>query len=286
MNKTSDIQNVIYNSNQLWRFPAGCFKRLVTIGEKTVKNLSYFLVFTSLLIAGGQKFGKISLPLGRVEFKSESADWTRAKPNQPVFEGTVIRTQAKSRCEIILAGGGKIRLGENSELELNDADVKPMVKNFNANLKKGNIWVSAKAAFGEKKNIAVRTPTAVAAIRGTKFRAKAGADESSVLVYDGKVDVNQAKNYIEERKEKRKGLGQGGPGGKPKFTLGPVTEVKAPTQVSGPYEVTLEEWVTLADGMQINIRADGKFHMFEFDQSKDEEDEFVKWNQELEAAEK
>ena len=111
MNKTSDIQNVIYNSNQLWRFPVGCFKRLVTIGEKTVKNLSYFLVFTSLLIAGGQKFGKISLPLGRVEFKSESADWTRAKPNQPVFEGTVIRTQAKSRCEIILAGGGKIRLG-------------------------------------------------------------------------------------------------------------------------------------------------------------------------------
>ena len=91
-----------------------------------MKNLSYFLVFTSLLLAGGQKFGKISLPLGRVEFKSESADWTRAKPNQPVFEGTVIRTQAKSRCEIILTGG-KIRLGEKSELESNDADVKPMV---------------------------------------------------------------------------------------------------------------------------------------------------------------
>jgi hypothetical protein len=285
-NKQSDIHTIIYNSKQLWYFIAGCFKLLVTSGERTVKNLSYILMFTSLLMAGGQKFGKISLPLGKVQFKSESSDWKKAKPNQPVFEGTVIRTQAKSRCEIILTGGGKIRLGENSELELNDADVKPMVKNFNANLKKGNIWVSAKAAFGEKKNIAIRTPTAVAAIRGTKFRAKAGADESSVLVYDGKVDVNQAKNYIEERKEKRKGLGQGGPGGKPKFTLGPVTEVKAPTQVSGPYEVTLEEWVTLAEGMQINIRADGKFHMFEFDQSKDAEDEFVKWNQELEAAEK
>ena len=68
------------------------------------------------------------------------------------------------------------------------------------------MWVSAKAAFGEKKNIAVKTPTAVAAIRGTKYRAKAGEDESSVLVYDGKVDVNQAKNYIEDRKEKRKSL--------------------------------------------------------------------------------
>jgi hypothetical protein len=237
------------------------------------------LIFSTILSAAGQPFGKISLPLGKVQFKTETTDWARAKPNQKVFEGNSIRTQAKSRCEITLTGGGKVRIGENSELELNEASVKPMVKNFSANLKRGNVFVSAKAAFGEKKNIAVRTPTAVAAIRGTKYRASAGDNESSVKVYDGKVDVNQAKNYIEERKKKRQGLI---PKNTP-FKLGPVTEIKAPTQVSGPFEVTLEEWVTLAEGMQINIRADGKFHMFEFDQAKDAEDEFVKWNQELEA---
>ena len=237
------------------------------------------LIFSSILSAAGQPFGKISLPLGKVQFKTETTDWARAKPNQKVFEGNSIRTQAKSRCEITLTGGGKVRIGENSELELNEASVKLMVKNFSANLKRGNVFVSAKAAFGEKKNIAVRTPTAVAAIRGTKYRASAGDNESSVKVYDGKVDVNQAKNYIEERKKKRQGLI---PKNTP-FKLGPVTEIKAPTQVSGPFEVTLEERVTLAEGMQINIRADGKFHMFEFDQAKDAEDEFVKWNQELEA---
>ena len=233
-------------------------------------------------LSAQQPFGKITLPLGKVEVSQDNR-WSRAKPNQLVFQGNIIRTQPKSRCEITLTGGGKVRIGENSELELNEADVKPMVKNFNANLKKGDIWVSAKAAFGEKKNIAIRTPTAVAAIRGTKYRAKAGDDESSVKVYDGKVDVNQAKNYIEERKEKIKGFGKKNSGGAPKFTLGPVTEIKAPTQVSGPFEVTLEEWVTLAEGMQINIRSDGKYHMFEFDKAKDAEDEFVKWNQELDA---
>ncbi len=237
------------------------------------------LILSSVLSAAGQPFGKISLPLGKVQFKTETTDWARAKPNQKVFEGNSIRTQAKSRCEITLTGGGKVRIGENSELELNEASVKPMVKNFSANLKRGNVFVSAKAAFGEKKNIAVRTPTAVAAIRGTKYRASAGENESSVKVYDGKVDVNQAKNYIEERKKKRQGLI---PKNTP-FKLGPVTEIKAPTQVSGPFEVTLEEWVTLAEGMQINIRADGKYHMFEFDKAKDAEDEFVKWNQELDA---
>ena len=239
-------------------------------------NLILVLVVVFNFIIAQQPFGKITLPLGKVDVSTAENKWIRAKPNQPVFEGNVIRTQVKSRCEITLTGGGKLRIGEKSELELNEADVKPMAKSFNANLKKGNIWVSAKAAFGEKKNIAVRTPTAVAAIRGTKYRAKAGDDESSVLVYDGKVDVNQAKNYIEERKEKRKGLA---PKNTP-FKLGPVTEIKAPTQVSGPYEITLEEWVTLAEGMQINIRKDGKYSMFEFDQSADGDLDFVKWNKE------
>jgi len=242
-------------------------------------NLIPILVLVFNFIIAQQPFGKITLPLGKVDVSTAENKWSRAKPNQPVFEGNVIRTQVKSRCEITLTGGGKLRIGEQSELELNEADVKPMSKNFNANLKKGNIWVSAKAAFGEKKNIAVRTPTAVAAIRGTKYRAKAGDDESSVLVYDGKVDVNQAKNYIEERKEKRKGLA---PKNTP-FKLGPVTEIKAPTQVSGPYEITLEEWVTLAEGMQINIRKDGKYSMFEFDQSADGDLDFVKWNKEQDA---
>jgi hypothetical protein len=59
--------------------------------------------------------------------------------------------------------------------------------------------------------------------------------------------------------------------------------MKAPTQVSGPYEITLEEWVTLAEGMQINIRKDGKYSMFEFDQSADGDLDFVKWNKEQDA---
>jgi len=236
---------------------------------------------TVTLVFADQPFGKITLPLGKVDVQNSLKDaWKRAKPNQLVFEGNIIRTLQKSRCEITLTGGGKVRIGEQSELVLNQVSVRPMVKNFSANLKKGNIWVSAKAAFGEKKNISVRTPTAVAAIRGTKFRAKSGEDESSVLVYDGKVDVNQAKNAIEKRKEMRKSLAPE----KPKFKLGPVEEVDAPTEVAGPFEVTLEEWISLVDGMQINVRKDGKYHLFKFDQKTDAEQDFVKWNKEQDAS--
>ena len=252
------------------------------------KSILFITILVSTLVvvlvgnaeSTGKQFGKISLPLGKVEVQTAGGEaWEKAKPNRPVFEGDVIRTAPKSRAEITLQGGGKMRIGENSELELTAANVKPMAKNFSANLKKGNIFVSAKAVFGEKKSVSVRTPTAVAAIRGTKYRAKAGDDESEVLVYDGKVDVNAAKNIIDERQEKRKSLDPGSAPGKPKFTLGPVTEV------SGPYEVTLEDWISLVEGMQINVRKDGKYHMFKFDQAKDGDLDFVKWNNELDAAE-
>ena len=245
-----------------------------------MKNSYLIIVCTILVLSFGfseTQFGTISLPLGKVELKTGGADtWDKAKPNTSVHVGDVVRTGDKSRCEIKLVGGGKVRIGENSELELNAANVKPMEKNFEANLTKGNAWISAKAAFGEKKNVSVRTPTAVAAIRGTTYRTKAGEEESSVLVYEGKVDVNQPQNV---EKEKSTPQNQG----KPKFKLAPPTEVNAPTQVAGPYEVTLEEWITLVEGMQINLRKDGKYHMFKFDQENDAQDEFVQWNKELDA---
>ena len=74
------------------------------------------------------EFGKISLPLGMVEVKSGDADWIRAKPKMPINENDFVRTKAKSRCEITLTGGGKVRIGENSELEITAASVKPMTK--------------------------------------------------------------------------------------------------------------------------------------------------------------
>ena len=255
-------------------------KNLYTSPIKSLLLVSTFLLTN---ISAQKEFGKISLPLGRVQVqKGGIGEFKRAMPRMSIQEKDVIKTLAKSRCEITLAGGGKLRIGENSELEITEANVKPMEKNFGATLKKGDAWVAAKAAFGEKKNVAVRTPTAVAAIRGTTYRAKAGNDESSVLVYDGKVDVNAASNVSEARDQQRR-QGFQPQGGAPKFKLGPVTEIQAPTQVAGPYEVSLEDWVSLVEGMQINVRKDGKYSMFKFDQDEDDGLDFVKWNKELDA---
>ena len=245
-----------------------------------IKRLLQIILLVSTIAFGQKEFGKVTLPLGRVQVqKGGSGDFKKAMPRMPIHEKDIVKTLAKSRCEITLVGGGKLRIGENSELEITEANVKPMEKNFGATLKKGNVWVAAKAAFGEKKNVAVRTPTAVAAIRGTKYRANAGAAESQVLVYEGKVDINTPENLANMRRDDVQQRQQQ-QGGAPTFSLRPVQTMQAPTQVAGPFEVTLEEWITLVEGMQINLRADGKYHMFEFDKDADAQDPWVQWNNE------
>ncbi len=250
------------------------------------RHLSSVLIvlFCMVFVGSAQQrkqFGKIVLTLGWVEVESPGTEAKRVKIGTTVRVNDIVRTKEKSRVEISLRGGGKIRLGEKSEMELTKASVMGMQKDFNANLKTGNAWVSAKAAFGEKKNVAVRTPTAVAAIRGTKYRAEAGDEESSVLVYEGEVEVNRPENLQKMRRDAlEKKQQEGGP---PKFRLGPVQEIQAPTQVAGPYEVSLEDWISLVEGMQINLRADGKYHMFEFDKEADAQSDWVKWNEELDA---
>lgn len=246
-----------------------------------MNSFRYTIILSSLVGVlwgqGAQLFGRITFPLGTVEVqKSQAPEWTAAQMRQEVFAGDKVRTQAKSRCEITLNGGGKFRIGEKSEVELTSATVTPLKKDFKAKVNAGQVWVAAKAAFGETKSVTVRTPTAVAAIRGTKYRAVAGDEESSILVYDGKVDVNWAESVDEDRQ------GQA-PGQPQQFKIGAPTEVAAPEEVPGPYEVTLEDWITLVEGMQINVRQDGKYSMFEFDQAVDADLDFVRWNKERDA---
>jgi hypothetical protein len=47
--------------------------------------------------------------------------------------------------------------------------------------------------------------------------------------------------------------------------------------------VSLEDWISLVEGMQINVRKDGKYSMFKFDQDTDAGLDFVKWNKEQDA---
>jgi hypothetical protein len=213
--------------------------------------------------AKGEDIGKISFLVGQAEVKKvNTTDWKPLQLKIQIAGGDYIKTKPEEMVEITLNNGGVIRVGENSEMMVLAPDSGKIRTEIKGS---GKIWSNFKK-LGGKGNFEVSTGTAVASIRGTIFRVdKSSSDStSSVAVYDGKVDVGPEK-ALKAKLDAAKANNR--------------SEVSGPTEVPGPFEVSLSEWVTIVKGTQIDIKADGKYNKFQFNQQSDAADPWVKMNQ-------
>jgi len=133
-------------------------------------------------------FGKITLPLGHVLVQSKiDTNWFKAGVNRDVFSNEKVKTESKSRCEVKLDGKKVLRIGEKTMVTLLD----PIADNAAMLIEFGHAWLTD---FSKKRSTTrVRTPTAVAAIRGTVFRIDCDNNQSTINVYTGMVDVSPLK---------------------------------------------------------------------------------------------
>ncbi|MFQ6618445.1 MAG: FecR domain-containing protein [Fidelibacterota bacterium] len=213
------------------------------------------------------ELGKITFPLGDIFIQREgNAEWIQVTLNMSVYMGDKIKTMEESRCEVTLRDGSVIRIGENSIFDFSKSSLEKGRRKIKGEMKEGKIWFYIKGLVGEQESVEVRTPTAVAAIRGTVYRINALPDSTTqLLVYEGEVDIN-----LSERLKKKVIPEEEG--------FKPPVEIEGPQEIPGPYEVTLEKWMKIIAGEQINIRADGKYHKFRFNEEEDARINWVKWN--------
>ncbi len=129
-----------------------------------VITLLCFLMAVSFAEAA-QK-AKISIARGRVEVKIEKNVWQKARIGQVLSERSVIRTGKGSYANLILEGGSKIRIEENSELGIKTMGIKNKAKVSVFNLISGKIF-SVVNKLAKKDVFNIETPTAVAGVRGT-----------------------------------------------------------------------------------------------------------------------
>jgi hypothetical protein len=114
---------------------------------------------------------------------AEIARWNMELPSE-----TLVMTGAESRAEITFPDGSIIRITEKSHFRVKKAEFKNKKRAFLFELLKGGFFGKIKKMiFGE---VAVKTPVAVIAVRGTEFgvwRLDEKGDDVSVL--EGKVQV-------------------------------------------------------------------------------------------------
>ncbi len=233
-----------------------------------ILNMVIPLFLFTALTAADKPIAMVSYLLGEAHLQKQN-QWEKISLNTKILSGDKVRTSESSAIEIkYLNSPLVVRLGEKSE-----AVISPLQGQDTKNqLLAGKIWVNLKKIGQSPDQFSVASPLAVAAIRGTIFRMNFDSSQTTaVLCYDGKVDVGpeqRLKDKIEQNK-KPSAWGfntEGGPG-----------------EVSGPREVSLEEWVQIVKGMQINVKSNGEFQTFQFDQKKDAQEEWVSFNEQRDA---
>ncbi len=122
--------------------------------------------------------------------RKKSPKWIKARPNMPLRESDAIRTFVESEAVIQTADGSRISLKENTTLELSalskssDGASKTGVK-----ILSGDLMANVKKLVNKKSKFEFETPTAVAAIRGTRVGFDVDKDKTNIKVYEGKVYV-------------------------------------------------------------------------------------------------
>ena len=162
---------------------------------KAVCNVSFLFAFVlitafSSLAQGGRKCWIKSLDGDVKVQRSKSPKWLKARINMPLKEKDAIRTFVESEAVIQTADGHTISLKENTTLELAAfmKDAKG-AKKTNIKILSGDLMANVKKLTQKKSKFAFETPTAVAAIRGTKVGFDVDKDKTDIRVYEGKVYV-------------------------------------------------------------------------------------------------
>ena len=130
--------------------------------------------------------GKVLSVQGSVEV--ERPPWIPAQVDMELNAGETLRTGARSRAAVLLADETQLKLGSNSQLQLNE--IRPTSNlvqrvaqsapsgDSQVNLNAGKAWLRARK---RPARVRVRTPAVTAAIRGTEFVLEVAPDGESIM---------------------------------------------------------------------------------------------------------
>jgi len=150
-------------------------------------------------------FAKVIFAVGNVKIQdaSGSAD---AKTDALVQAGMTVLTGKKSQCTILIGESSYITIKENSQLLVDSLLKKGGVfEDSSVELKAGRLVVNPKKLLKDE-SFKVKTPTAVAAVRGTKFVVSSEPGEDvKISVVEGRVEMKPRVSALETQDAKEDG---------------------------------------------------------------------------------
>lgn len=109
---------------------------------------------------------------GDVEVESKKTGKFKAKVSAKVYAGDTVTVAADGRAKIVMSDRNVLNISPDSKMTINkyENDSQTGVKNVEIDLSKGKLRSNVEQKYdGEKSQFLIKTPTAVAGVRGTQF---------------------------------------------------------------------------------------------------------------------
>lgn len=156
----------------------------------------------------------IEVPLRLVKFKPTEAsvvsvsgkchqqqgkDKQALKVGERLPQGTLITTGQNSQVVIQFADGSTSQLNADAQLLLDNLSLYSggVMVDTKVSLQQGQLETHANPGHQHQTNMQVQTPSAIAAVRGTKFRVRASDDATVQETLEGGVDLSASQQVIQ-----------------------------------------------------------------------------------------
>lgn len=121
--------------------------------------------------------------------KAGTDTWEPAVEKASVVEGDSIRTEAGSSVLLQMADGSMTKVGPMSLMKVNQLQGADNALKAGLDMEVGRAWARV-SRLSDESQFKVRTPTAVAGVRGTYFSSTAEEATSKFDVFEGEVEVS------------------------------------------------------------------------------------------------
>jgi len=185
---------------------------------------------------------------GTVAYRTKgAADWTVASNKSSVKEGDMIKTGPDSSVIIKFADGSMVKLGAMAQITLSSTGATK-AGSTTLGVENGKVWSRVRKQ-GMDSSFNVKTPTAVAGVRGTFFSSEAEQQASTFDVFEGEVQVSSLAdpNQSVSVKSKQRTVVAGDKGPSAPSTI-PANE-----ENSGRNGFTDQEFTNAAFDIQVSI---------------------------------
>ncbi len=170
--------------------------------------------------------GVVAFVAGDVTYRERSCkQWSPVETNLRIYPGDVIRTGNSASAEIRFGDGRSVLLRQNTEFCLKESrKLSSFQQILEFLLNAGKAILDFRENTGQKTRYIIKTPSAIAAARGTRFRTDVDISESMRCeVLKGRVDVTAQGKRVQLRRM------QGTLVAKGQAPLSPVVLLQAPS---------------------------------------------------------